>query len=62
MRREIIFLDNSGILMIGVHMGLNRIIIDLFNNLLNQPVIVYETTNQSHLQGMPVSAMSTVWI
>jgi hypothetical protein len=36
--------------------------IDLFNNHLNQPVIVYDITNQSHSQGMSVVVMSPVWI
>jgi hypothetical protein len=36
--------------------------IDLFNNHLNQTVIVYDSTNQSHPQRMPISAMSTVRI
>jgi hypothetical protein len=36
--------------------------LDLFNNHLNQPVIDYDTTNQSHSQGMSVVVMSPVWI
>jgi hypothetical protein len=37
-------------------------IIDLFNNRLNSSVIVYNTANQSHPQGMPVAAMPPVGI
>jgi hypothetical protein len=37
-------------------------ILDLFNNHLNQPVVVYDTTNQSHSQSMSVAAMSPVRI
>jgi PIN domain nuclease of toxin-antitoxin system len=36
--------------------------LDLFKNPLNQPVIVYNTTNQCHSQSMPIMAMSPVWI
>jgi hypothetical protein len=36
--------------------------IDLFNNPLNPPVIVYDPTNQSHSQCMSVAAMSPVRI
>jgi hypothetical protein len=34
----------------------------LFNNPLKPPVIVYNTTNQSHSQGMSITAMSPVSI
>jgi hypothetical protein len=37
-------------------------LLDLFNNHLNQPVIVYNTANQSHSQRMPVAVMSPVRI
>jgi hypothetical protein len=37
-------------------------IIDLFNIHLNQAVIVYDTTNQSHSQRMTITAMSPVRI
>jgi hypothetical protein len=37
-------------------------LLDLFNNHLNQPVIVYNSTHQSHPQRMPVSAMSPLRI
>jgi hypothetical protein len=42
--------------------SMSNYLLDLFNNPLNQPVMVYDTTNQSHPQRIPVSAMSTVWI
>jgi hypothetical protein len=35
---------------------------DLFNNHLSRPVIVYNTTNQSHSEGMPITAMSPISI
>jgi hypothetical protein len=38
------------------------LILDLFKNPLNQPVIVYDTTDQSHPQSMPITAMSPVRI
>jgi energy-coupling factor transporter ATP-binding protein EcfA2 len=37
-------------------------LLDLFNKHLNEPVIVYDTTNQCHSQSMPIVAMSPVWI
>ena len=37
-------------------------ILDLFNNTLNQPVIIYDTANQSHSQRMTVTAMPPVRI
>jgi hypothetical protein len=37
-------------------------IVDLFKNPLNQPVIVYDTTNQSHSQGMAIATMPPVRI
>ena len=42
--------------------SLNNSVLELVNNHLNQPVIVYEAANQSHSQRMPVVAMSPVRI
>jgi hypothetical protein len=37
-------------------------IIDLFNNLLNSSVIVYDATNQSHPRRMSITTMPTIRI